>query len=179
MYIDTHALVQSYLFCENKDVLNLYWRLHGQVFLARLACAPRQLFSGKKIKYVQLHKGCSHWGGKGDRRCKLFSRTESSGRLLQPRPARLRGPPDVLGALLGSALLCWCVLRSSSIMLHRRDRNEWEMAFNSAFTWHEVVFARRGIKLKVYSLLCKSYNLKNPENTSFYSLLQAGLLRGC
>lgn len=101
MYIDTHGLVQSYLLYENKDgkiyeMLNLYQRLNRQVLLAHLACAPRQLFSRKKIKYVQLNKGCSHWGDGGDRRCKLFSCLESSGWLLQPWPVGLRGPPDVL-----------------------------------------------------------------------------------
>lgn len=62
--MDTHAHVRSFLFCANEDVkssemLNLRWRLHGEAFLARLACAPRQLFSGKEIKDVQLNKGCS------------------------------------------------------------------------------------------------------------------------
>lgn len=94
-------------------------------------------------------KGCSHWGDKGDRRCKLLSRMESLGRLLHPWPTRTRGPHDVLGALLVSARLCWRVLRSSSIPLRWMDRNKWEMAFNSAFTWHKVVFVRRGT-LRIY-----------------------------
>lgn len=86
MYIDTHGLVQSYLFCENKDVrsyelLNFHGRQCGQVFLAYLACAPRQLFSRKRINHVQLNEGCSHWGDKGDRRCKLFCCKSSSRQL--------------------------------------------------------------------------------------------------
>lgn len=109
MYIDTHGLVQSYLLCENKDgkiyeMLNLYQRLRRQVLLAHLACVPRQLFSRKKIKYVQLNKGCSHRGDGGDRRCKV---------VLLPGELRVAAAAPAGGtegtsrcSPLGSALLC-------------------------------------------------------------------------
>lgn len=100
MDIGTHALVQSYLFCESKDVKSSRCqtpqRLRGQVLPARRACAPGRLFSRRKTGCAQVDKGCGHWVDKGDRRCRLFPGTEAM------------GTAGGAGAVLGWALLTAC-----------------------------------------------------------------------
>lgn len=59
--------------------------------MGKLASAPRQLFSGRRIKYVQLNKGCS---------CASFSPAEL-GAAAAALANQTQGPPGVLGAQLG------------------------------------------------------------------------------